>query len=161
VAELTEQEKEAAKLRALQRRKKDAQETIEQREYLRHEIEARQHVQDLETIALMLFSGKEATSDPVTGEVVMVPLDKDRTSQLQAAANVKQGLLKKVLPDIKAVELTGAGGEDLGTDKAMAELELRNRLRAILTGQSVPVVIEGKVDSAADKVAEEVPACLQ
>jgi len=142
VSVLTEQEKAAAKLRALHRRKKDAAEALEQRDYLRHEIAARVHVADMETIALMLFSGKEATLDPVTGQITMLPLDKDRTSQLQAAANVKAALLKKVLPDIKSVELTGAGGEDLGTDRAMAELEIRNRLRAILRGDSLPGVLE-------------------
>ena len=149
--ELTEHEKDQAKLRALKRRKSEAGEHLEQREYLRHEIAARVHVKDLETIALVLFCGQEAVKDPLGDEPRMVPLDRDRTSQLSAAANVKLALLKKVLPDIKSMELVGAGGEDLGTDRAMAELELRNRLRAILTGQSLPDVIEHE---------SELPACL-
>lgn len=152
MSELTEHEKDQSRLRALQRRKSEAGNQLEQREYLRHEIAARVHVKDLETIALVLFCGHEAVKDPVLEEPRMVPLDKDRTSQLTAAANVKLSLLKKVLPDIKAMELTGAGGEDLGTDRAMAELELRNRLRAILTGQSLPAVIEQE--------PEVVPSCL-
>jgi len=139
---LNAQEKAAVKLRALHRRKKDAAQQLEQREYLRHEIAARIHVEDLETIALILFSGTEAVLDADTDEIAMVPLDKERVAQLAAAASVKSGLLKKVLPDIKAVELTGAGGEELGTDRQMSELELKNRLRAVLTRQSVPSVLE-------------------
>ena len=153
MTELTEREKDQAKLRALQRRKSNAEDHLEQREYLRNEIAARMHVKDLETIALVLFCGQEAVKDPLGPEPRMVVLDRDRTSQLTAAANVKLSLLKKVLPDIKSMELTGAGGEDLGTDRAMAELELRNRLRAILTGASLPNVIEHE--------SEALPACLQ
>ena len=150
--EVSEQEQDADRLRALQYRQIKAANKEADREYLRDKIQAGTHVYDIETIALMLFSGKEAVQDPVTGTVSMLPLDRDRTMQLKAAADVKGTLLKKVLPDIKAVELTGAGGEELGTDRQMAVLELRNRLRAILVGSSLPEVIE--------QIPEEIPACL-
>ena len=139
-------------MRALQYRQIKAANKEADREYLRDKIQAGNHVYDIETIELMLFSGKEAVQEPVTGTLYMLPLDRYRTMQLKAAADVKGTLLKKVLPDIKAVELTGAGGEELGTDRQMAVLELRNRLRAILVGSSLPEVIE--------QIPEEIPACL-
>ncbi len=136
---LTGAEQATAKRRVLARRKTEAGDKLEEREYLRHEIQARMHVQDLETIASMLYSGYEVVhalgggeGEAGEGPVTMVPIDKARTAQLLGAANVKLSLLKKVLPDIKAMELTGAGGEELGTDRVMALLELKNRLRAIL-----------------------------
>lgn len=119
--------------RDLARRRRMKTTELAEREYIRHEIQAHQHVQDLETMALMLFSGQEVETDARTGQTVLVPLDKDRTGQLSACANIKLALLRKVIPDIKSVELTGAGGEELGSQRELAQIELRNRLRAALT----------------------------
>ena len=80
--------------------------------------------------------------DPVTEQPSLIPLDKDRTSQLSTCANIKFRLLAKVLPDIKAVELTGAGGEELGSQRELAEMELRNRLRDVLSQGVQPVLEE-------------------
>ena len=117
-----------------------AEREVDNREFVRHEIQALVHVRDLETMALMLFSGQEIELDPLTAEPATIPLDKDRVAQLSACANIKLALLRKVLPDIKAVELTGAGGEELGSQRELAEMELRNRLREVLTRGAQPVL---------------------
>ena len=132
-AEQKELDKSVAAKRALSKRGQSAESVLEDREYIRHEIQAHQHVRDLETMALMLFSGQEIEQDRVTEVPVLVPLDKDRVSQLTACATIKLALLRKVVPDIKSVELTGAGGEELGSQRELATIELRNRLRAALT----------------------------
>ena len=131
-AELDKTEEAKRDIGRRQRRSK-ATEALEDREFIRHEIAAHQHVQDLETMALMLFSGEEVITDGQTGQAALVPLDKDRAAQLSACATIKLALLRKVVPDIKAVELTGAGGEELGSQRELAQIELRNRLRAALT----------------------------
>ena len=145
-AEHEQLDKSVAAKRALSRRSKGAESVLEDREYIRHEIQAHQHVRDLETMALMLFSGKEIEQDAITEVPVMVPLDKDRVSQLTACATIKLALLRKVVPDIKSVELTGAGGEELGSQRELATIELRNRLREALTrGQPLipePIALE-------------------
>ena len=144
--ELREHARNPIAARDLRRRRKRAEETLESREYVRHEIQALRHVQDLETMALMLMTGQEAAVDPVTETPTLIPLDRDRTQQLATCANIKLNLLKKVVPDIKAVELTGAGGEELGNQRELAELELRNRLRAVLTqGKPLELVAEAEV----------------
>ena len=132
--------------RELRRRQARAEQTLQAREFVRHEIQALKHVQDLENMALMLLSGQEVSVDPVTEQPSLIPLDKDRTSQLSTCANIKFRLLAKVLPDIKAVELTGAGGEELGSQRELAEMELRNRLRDVLS-QGVQPVLEQSVRS--------------
>lgn len=127
------------------RRRHDARRRGEARENVRHEIDARRYVYQLDAISETLLAGRELVQDPITGQQTTIPLDKDRLAQLLGAAGIKQNLLKKVLPDIKAVELTGADGEDLGTDRVMATIELRNRLRAILRGDSLPSVMSEQV----------------
>lgn len=140
-------DRSVASKRALATRAKGAESVLEDREYIRHEIQAHQHVRDLETMALMLFSGKEIESDPITEVPTLVPLDKDRVGQLTACATIKLALLRKVVPDIKSVELTGAGGEELGSQRHLAEVELRNRLREALT-TGLPLIPEPGDDYA-------------
>jgi len=132
-AQQQELDRTAEAKRDLARRRRMKTTELAEREYIRHEIQAHQHVQDLETMALMLFSGQEVMVDDQTGVQNLVPLDKDRTGQLSACDNIKLALLRKVIPDIKSVELTGAGGEELGSQRELAQIELRNRLRAALT----------------------------
>jgi hypothetical protein len=143
----------------IKRRQARAEQTLQAREFVRHEIQALRHVQDLENMALMLLSGQEAAVDPVTEQPSLIPLDKDRTSQLNVCANIKFRLLAKVLPDIKAVELTGAGGEELGSQRQLAEMELRNRLRAVLT-QGKPLELVEELVEDAEPVEETSYECL-
>lgn len=153
---LEDREHTAQYLAQIRQRKREVEQQLVARETLRHRIRAEQHLEHIEAIGDVLLVGKEAIVEPFTGEVQEVPLDSERRQQLSECAHLKLALMKKVLPDIKSVELTGAGGEELGNNRAMAEIELRNRLRAIFTGQSLPRVLEGVV------VAEE-PAfdCLR
>ena len=84
---------------------------------------------DILDIAAVLQRGVE----PITvedGGLVEIPLEGDRIKSLRAAADIKLALLRKKLPDLKSVELTGLDGSSLFPQQEVHPIELLNRLRA-------------------------------
>jgi hypothetical protein len=114
-------------MNARKRAKRRAQNSITVREELRLAVDGLDLLNDVTEIALALKVGTE----PIVmadGGVVQTPLARDRVSSLKAAADVKLALLRKVLPDLKAVELSGPEGGPLQLDE-VNPLDLLNRLR--------------------------------
>ncbi|MFV2089778.1 MAG: hypothetical protein ACC642_03905 [Pseudomonadales bacterium] len=123
-------------------RKNRAELEIKRREALRDRIRTLDHLDRIDQLSVILDHGWELQTDPVTGQEVRLLLDNARRQQIDSAISAKMKLVDKVLPVLKAEEITGAGGADLDVNRSMPVLELRNRLRAILTGDSLPGVLE-------------------
>lgn len=72
-------------------------------EALREQLSAQGHVQHVIEIA-------DKLSD------LDLELDALKVQRLKAAADIKAGLIKKYLPDLKMTEITGEGGEAIKAD---------------------------------------------
>ena len=70
------------------------------KEALREQLSAQGHVQHVIDISNKLSSG-------------YLELESANVAALKAAADIKLKLINKYLPDLKAVEMTGADGKDL------------------------------------------------
>jgi len=90
----------------------------------------------------------ERGEEPSGGE--SVPLDAVRVSSLSSALQARFKLLGKVLPDLKAVEVTGADGERLAPE--MNRTELAARMLFLLRSQGVTV--EGELEPAEPEVPD-------
>jgi len=109
---------------------KRAERRVEEREHLRLEIQTRRHLIDMASIADLLHAGYYPNpNDPDNPEAIIL-LTLDRIASLKAAADIKDKLIRKVLPDLKQVEIT----EDEKTTggKILENIELSNRLRLYL-----------------------------
>ncbi len=93
-----------------------------ERDALRKRVQSKgeQLISDLEDISLEAKQMREVTVEGKT--------TKPDVSALRLRADINLALLKKILPDLKAMEVTGADGEDLGLrisvftgDKARAQ----------------------------------------
>lgn len=106
---------------------KRAENRVEEREHLRLEIQSRKIIEKMQEAAFMLYLGVEAFTDDLTGVTVLRPLGRDRIASLKAAADISDKLLKKVLPDLKQIELqdSTAGGEG----RILENTDLNNRMR--------------------------------
>jgi hypothetical protein len=80
--------------------------------FLRSRIDAIGILADLDAISNTLVYGYE-TVRQADGQHVEVPLGRTRVSSLRAAATVKSDLLKKRLPDLSSVTLSGDEGKPL------------------------------------------------
>lgn len=111
---------------------KRAEDRVEEREHLRLEIKSRELLTGMHDIFYTLISGVEVSPfkdiDEDGREVNrVVPLSRDRIASLKAAADVSDKLLKKVLPDLKQIEMVDPGGK--GEGRILENIELANRMR--------------------------------
>ena len=106
---------------------KRAERRVEEREHLRLEIHSRKLIVEMQDAAIKLFLGIEESHNEAG---LYVPLTRDRIAGLKAGADIADKLLKKVLPDLKQVELT-AGNND-GEGRILENIELDNRMRLYL-----------------------------
>lgn len=126
---LSKRDYDEAQKRAFNR----ARQTPLVREQLRALIIGEDLIADIVDIAQKLNRGTEKTVNSEGGyqDVVM---GRDRAGSLKAAAEVKLALLRKVLPDLKAVELTGAEGGPITTQSEVNPVELLTRLQTFRDG---------------------------
>jgi len=114
---------------------KRAEDRVEEREHLRLEIESRKLLSGMHDIFHTLISGVEVSAFQDTDDIDddgrqiqrIVPLSRDRVASLKAAADVADKLLKKVLPDLKQIEMVDPGGK--GEGRILENIELANRMR--------------------------------
>lgn len=85
----------------------------------------------------VLEAGVEQVLSASTGLMEEVPLSSTRTAQLAAAIAARQRLLNKVLPDLKAVELTGQDGGPLTVHNQSDALTLETKLRRFMVERGV------------------------
>lgn len=97
---LTSEDQAAAKNRAKNR----ALGKLEEREHLRLEIKTRDILQRLGAAVSTLIQGYEDIRTPV-GDVIQVPLTRERIASLKAAADIDKTLLDRTLPALRPVEL--------------------------------------------------------
>lgn len=89
----------------------------------------------LETVGLVLeylMRGSEPVVDCVTRQTTHVPLTRERVVALKVVLDVQLRLLSKVLPDLKAVEMSGPDGERLpagSTDRLVLATKLLSIMR--------------------------------
>lgn len=106
---------------------KRAERRVEEREHLRLEIQSRKHILEMEAAAFILYEGYEPIADRDTGEMTLRPIGRDRVASLKAAADISEKLLRKVLPDLKQVEIqTDSNG---GEGRILENTDLSNRMR--------------------------------
>lgn len=101
------------------------------REALRQRVDGERILSRVEHCTQVLLSGWEPVTDPATQQVTWVPLSKDRTAALGKVMDIQLRLLSKVLPDLKAVELSGADGEPL-KNVTSDRLVLATKLLAVM-----------------------------
>ena len=106
---------------------KRAENRVEEREHLRLEIKSRRLIEEMQEAALMLFIGVELKTDKETNESILIPLGRDRIASLKAGADIADKLLKKVLPDLKQIELQD--GDRGGEGRILENTDLSNRMR--------------------------------
>jgi hypothetical protein len=106
---------------------KRAEGRVEEREHLRLEIKSRKLIEEMQEAAMMLFTGCELFTDEETGVAVLRPLGRDRIASLKAGADIADKLLKKVLPDLKQIELQDGGQSDSG--RLLENTDISNRMR--------------------------------
>lgn len=104
--------------------------TTRVRDQLRRMVDGETQLRCIGEILDRLTSGWEPVRDPRTGSADWVPLDRDRVAALNAALSTHLKLLNKVLPDLKAVELSGPDGERLASGTS-DRLVLATKLLAI------------------------------
>ncbi len=108
---------------------KRAERRVEEREHLRLEIKSRKLIEEMQDAAFMLFTGVDIRDDIMdeNGRPAIIPLTRDRIAGLKAAADISDKLLKKVLPDLKQIELQDGGQQ--GEGRILENIELSNRMR--------------------------------
>ncbi|RLD78548.1 MAG: hypothetical protein DRJ15_11350 [Bacteroidetes bacterium] len=104
-----------------------AERRVEHREHLRLEIKSRDLLQNIHTAIDTLYRGTEPDNDDPD---LMIPLTKDRVASINAAATLSDRLLKKVLPDLKQVEIRE--DEEQRGERLLESVDLSNRLRIYL-----------------------------
>ena len=142
-------------------RKTRAELEVEKRAALRERVRVAEHLDRIDQLSNILDQGWERVADPLTGQTTTVPLDNARRQQIDSAIAAKMRLVDKVLPQLKSEEITGAGGESLGGNRrVMAELELRNRLRSVLTTSGLILEHQAEAEDEDTAVLEQLPRCL-
>jgi len=138
---------------------KRAEDRVEEREHLRLEIKSRKLLNGMHDIFYTLISGVEFSPFQDENDVDedgrqikrIVPLSRDRIAALKAAADVSDKLLKKVLPDLKQIEMVEEGGGKEG--KILEDIELANRLRVYMESLNKRgVIIPMKTEMIEDAV---------
>jgi len=87
---------------------------------------------EVERLCAKLESGEDAVYDPVTGGTELVPMSSTRVSALGKVLDVRMKLLGKVLPDLKAVELTGDDGKPLDLGRTSDRMVIATKLLAVM-----------------------------
>ena len=131
----------AERIEMKERAKKRALDRIEEREHLRLELNARGYIQTCHEIIDALTRGDEIIKDD-EGRAQRVPLDRARVAALSKAMDGSLRLLDRVLPPLKAVEVTDSperqANEKLLSTGELVELILKERRKQ-------PQVIEAEV----------------
>ena len=110
---------------------------------LRDLVDGRQILERVEYVTQCLLSGYELQIDPVTREQAYLPIDAVAVARLRTALDVQLKLLGKVLPDLKAVELSGPDGGPLDVVQHSDDrLVLATKLLALWRETRQPGVIE-------------------
>ena len=109
---------------------------------LRQQVDGERQLRAIEDIVSRLTAGSEPVLNEVTGQYQPVPLDSTRVTALNAALGAHFKLLGKVLPDLKAVEITGEDGEPLSLGGGSDKLVLATKLMALMRDVRDPVVLE-------------------
>lgn len=141
---------------AMERARRRAKNSPLVKEELRLLIQGEDLIADLGDITRQLRNGVE----PVRmedGALIETPMGPGRVSSLKAAADVKLALLRKVLPDLKAVELSGPDGGPLVMTEEVNPVELLTRLRALRADGVFPGPT-GEVGAGATAPDDELPA---
>lgn len=114
---------------------------MSRRDKLRNSIDGAESLREILHYAAILAAGQEQVTERWTGEVEWRLIDSMRTTQLSKAADIHFRLLNKVLPDLRAVELSGPDGApvELGAP-ANERMVLATKLLALLRDGTV---IEG------------------
>ena len=103
------------------------------REAMRQRVDGERILERIEFCTQVLLSGWEPVTDPVSQTVTFVALSKERASALGKVMDIQLRLLAKVLPDLKAVELSGPDGEPLkvgGQDRMVLATKLLAVMRS-------------------------------
>lgn len=89
---------------------------------------------DVERLCAKLESCEDTVYDPVTGRTEVIPMSSVRVSALGKVMDVRLKMLGKVLPDLKAVELTGEDGQPLDLGHTSDRMVIATKLLAVLRG---------------------------
>ena len=89
---------------------------------------------EVERLCAKLESGEDSVFDPVTGAYESIPMNSTRVAALGKVLDVRMKMLGKVLPDLKAVELTGENGEPLKTGESSDRMVIATKLLALMRG---------------------------
>lgn len=125
----------------------------ENREHLRLEIQSRKHINEMEKAAFALFLGYE---EDALEPGVLRPIGRERAASLKAAADIAEKLLRKVLPDLKQIEMQTKDDKD---DSAiLQDIELSNRLRLYIQskakrGEDIAVTAVTSINESSDVVS--------
>jgi len=80
---------------------------------LRELVDGERSLGRISMVTDWMLSGYEPMTDAVTLEVTHLPLTRERVVALKVVLDVELKLLGKVLPDLKAVEMTDSEGQPL------------------------------------------------
>lgn len=118
---------------------KRAEKRVEEREHLRLELKAREYIHTVHGIIDTLCTGYE--QHPMEdGSEQRVPLDRGRVQALKTAMDGSLRLLDRVLPPLKAVEVTRAPGDEANA-MTLTTAEL---IKLALAGKA-PITVEADV----------------
>ncbi len=130
----------AERAEAAERARKRAEDKIEEREHLRLELKAREYIQVCHTVIDKLLVGEE-TVKAIDGSEERVPLDRARVQALKSAMDGSLRLLDRVLPPLKAVEVSDSL-EKQADPTRLTTSELHQLIKKM--GKRAPVTIEQK-----------------
>lgn len=102
------------------------------RKELRARVDGELVLKRIEHIMDLLLAGTESVRDPSTGLMLVLPIDSTRTQHLKVVLDAQFKLLGKVLPDLRAIELTGEDGEPLTAPGQADNLVLATKLLALM-----------------------------
>ena len=146
---------------ARDRAKDRAKNSLVVREELRLCIDGYDLIDRIQTVSRMLFHNRELDDDGLSGVPSWVTpraLTPHRVAQIKAAADIDMALLRKVLPDIRAVELTGKNGDPIAFEEtipALSKIALRQHIRYTLEhGADEPEITDAEI-------VEELPSFLR
>ncbi len=134
---------------------KRAERRVEEREHLRLEIKSRKLIEEMQAAAFMLYAGVDIC-DAIMDEdglPAIIPLTRDRIAGLKAAADISDKLLKKVLPDLKQIELQDGGQQ--GEGRILENIELSNRMRIYMEAISKRGMIPRKADFVEGELVDD------
>ena len=85
------------------------------REELRRRIDGQTQLEEIMKALTFLSGSRDIEVDPQTGQILKIgtPLDATQISAVKAEIDTRMKLLNKIMPDLKAVELTGDEGDPL------------------------------------------------